>query len=87
MFSQWKFVGLNKSLYDYVQDGYSVITVTSETFSDGGNQNSSETYFLQKNSKFAKCNENHSTNVKDKASVSIFICHELVKPYKWTNQK
>lgn len=85
--SQWKFNGFDKTLYDYLQDGYRVIAVTSEPTSDGDNDNSSDTYFLQKNTKVARCIETHSTNVKARESTSFFICHELVRPYKLSNQK
>ena len=74
--SQWKYVGM--SLHDLTQDGYNIVSVTSDVFSNGV---SVETFFLQKGNSASKCSETHATDVKAKKSTAHFMCWELVKPY------
>ena len=81
--SQWRYVEL--SLQDLIQNGYNMVSVTSEAANPDGA--SVETFFLQKGNSAFKCSETHVNNVKARRSVALFGCWELVKPYAFIPSK
>src|SRR5690348_16997083 len=74
--SQWKL--LKASLADLVGKGYTVVAVTSETSGSGA---STQTFFLQRETSFAKCAENHMSDLKARKSSALFLCWEVTQPY------
>jgi outer membrane lipoprotein-sorting protein len=74
--SQWKL--LKDSLADLVGKGYIVVAVTSETSGSGV---STQTFFLQRDTSFRKCAENHLSDFKARKSSALFLCWELTQPY------
>jgi hypothetical protein len=80
--SQWKL--LKASLADLVGKGYTVVAVTSDT---SGRSVSTQTFFLQRDTSFAKCDENHMSDLKARKSSALFLCWELTQPYLYSAQK
>ena len=83
--SQWKL--LKASMADLVGKGYTVVAVTSETSGRGASTVATETFFLQRETSFCKCAENHMTDLKARKSSALFLCWEVTQPYVFSAQK
>jgi hypothetical protein len=74
--SQWR--QSNLSLFDLVQQGYSIVAVTSDPPRKGSSQ---EIFFLQKSGSVFKCVEMHDNDIRAMTFEAFFDCWGLVHPY------
>jgi hypothetical protein len=73
--SQWR--DTKMSLFDLVSSGARIVAITSR---DSAGPTYTESYFLQKDTTMYRCLD-VNTKVYDR-NRSIFVCQELVAPYK-----
>ena len=74
--SQWRFT--ETTLFDLVQNGYSIAAVTSGAARIGPSVE--DTFFLQKTNSVFKCFETHAADAGSKRAATPFECYELTKP-------
>jgi hypothetical protein len=76
--SQWRHIG--STMDSLIADGAKVVSVLNEQTGDSAIQ----TFYLQSDRSFFKCNQVDITDLKAKKSSGFFMCWQLVSPYKFT---
>jgi hypothetical protein len=73
---QWRFT--ETTLFDLIQNNYTIIAVTSGTTRSGAS--AEDTFFLQKTNSVFKCFESRDANAGAKRATGAVECYELTKP-------
>lgn len=79
---QWRLV--DTSMYDLMQQGYSIVGVTSDAQPGG---QASQLFFLQKGSSVYKCFEMHVSDIRSRTHAGILDCFQLTSPHTATQQR